>query len=188
MLDGRRLNGTERLITGNRVPYEFFIVKGAGESDIAVHAGSYHLALRSAGIEAYNIITYSSILPKSAKEIKQPDNLEHGAVMETIMAAGHFDKGVRGTAGIIYGWLHDKQTGEKYGGLVCEYSGEISEEEISEQLHASLQELYTNGFADGYDLRDINLITNSFTPEKKYGTVLVALCFVSYIHPIIGYE
>ena len=179
---------TESVVIGNRIPKEFFIVKGTGESDIAVHAGSYHLALKKAGIESYNIITYSSILPKIATEIPKPSHLVHGSVMETIMATGHFDKGVHGTAGIIFGWLYNKQSNEKYGGLVCEYSGSIREKEMGVQLNASLLELYTNGFSEAYDLRDIQLVTESFTPEKTYGTVLVALCFVSYEYPIIKYE
>lgn len=33
------------LLVGNRIPYEFFICSGSGESDITVHAGSFHLAL-----------------------------------------------------------------------------------------------------------------------------------------------
>ncbi len=179
------LNGSNNIIIGNRVPYEFFITKGAGHSDIAVHAGSYHLALKDAGIESFNIITYSSILPKQATEISNPSNLVHGSVMETIMAVGHFDKGVTGTAGIIFGWLFDKETDERYGGLVCEYAGSISEEEMGTQLNASLQELYTNGFSDQYNLKDIRLITNTFKPTKTFGTVLDALCFVSYLYPII---
>lgn len=185
MLNVESLNGSDQIIIGNRVPYEFFITKGAGQSDIAIHAGSYHLALKEAEIESFNIITYSSILPKQATEISKPTQLEHGSVMETIMAVGHFDKGIPGTAGIIFGWLYDKLTNEKYGGLVCEYSGSISEEEMSQQLNASLQELYTNGFSEKFHLKDIQLVVNSYTPTKTYGTVLVALCFVSYIYPII---
>ena len=188
MLNGESLTGSGGVVFGNRIPHEFFITKGTGESDIAVHAGSYHLALKQADIESYNIITYSSILPKQAKAISKPNHLEHGSVMETIMAVGHFDKGVPGTAGIIFGWLYDKATNEKYGGLVCEYSGSVSKEEMGNQLNASLQELYTNGFSEKYHLKDTQLIMDSFTPSKRYGTVLVALCFVSYIYPIIRYE
>jgi hypothetical protein len=33
--------------TGNRIPVNYFITSGKGESDIAVHAGSYHLALKA---------------------------------------------------------------------------------------------------------------------------------------------
>ncbi len=185
MRSNSNLLSSEGILIGNRIPHEFFITKGNGESDIAIHAGSYHLALKEAGIESYNIICYSSILPKTAKLIARPDNLVHGSVMETIMAVGNFSQGERGTAGIIFGWLYDKQTNDRFGGLVCESNGPISEQEIKQELNASLQELYTNGFSEKYHLKEIELITNSFTPRKKHGTVLVALCFTNYLIPII---
>ncbi|MBN2212904.1 MAG: arginine decarboxylase, partial [Bacteroidales bacterium] len=45
------------MVVGNRIPKDYFITKGTGESDIAIHAGSYHLALKAAGIEMANIMT-----------------------------------------------------------------------------------------------------------------------------------
>jgi len=74
------------LIIGNRIPKDYFITKGRGESDITFHAGSYHLALKEAGIESYNIMTYSSILPGVARLVKKPQSYTHGSVMETIMS------------------------------------------------------------------------------------------------------
>jgi len=103
-------NETVNILIGTRIPKDYFITKGTGESDIQVHAGSYHLALKAANIEAFNIMTYSSILPGIAREIKRPANLIHGAVMETIMAVANTQKGKRATAAIIFGWLYDKKT------------------------------------------------------------------------------
>lgn len=54
------LNG---ILVGNRIPRDYFVTKGTGQSDITIHAGSYHLALKKANIEMCNIMTYSSILP-----------------------------------------------------------------------------------------------------------------------------
>lgn len=176
---------TNNLVIGNRIPKDFFIAKGEGESDITIHAGSFHLALKDAGIEAYNIMTYSSILPNIATEIKNPGPLVHGSVMETIMAVSNVKKGERATTGIIFGWLHDKKTKKRYGGLVAEYNGNLTEAAAIEELNESLQELYTNGFSDKYDLKDIRVISNSFVPKKKFGTCLVALCFVNYIFPVL---
>lgn len=173
------------ILTANRIPKDFFITKGKGESDITVHAGSYHLALKDAGIEMYNIMTYSSILPKIASRVERPAKTTHGAVMETIMAVANAPKGKLATAGIIYGWLFNKRTKEKYGGLVCEYNGSMTEKEAGDQLHQSLNELYTNGYSDDYELKDITLISDSFTPKKKFGTTIVSLCFTSYLFPII---
>ncbi len=184
----RKLFKTEKhssLITGNRIPKDFFVTHGYGQSDITVHAGSYHLALKEAGIECYNIITYSSILPAIAREVAKPKNYVHGSVAETIMAVANSKKGQRATAGIIYGWLYDKQNGKKYGGLVCEYNGSFTEKKAGESLKASLNELYVHGFSEKYSLQETRLLTKSFVPTKKYGTCLIALCFVNYIYPLI---
>ena len=178
-------NPLQGLVIGNRIPKDYFITKGTGESDITIHAGSYHLALKSAGIERANIMTYSSILPSIANLVDHPKDFTHGAVMETIMAVAHGNKGEQTAAGIIYGWLHHRLTGERYGGLVCEHNGNYSEPEIEKMLHASLNELYYNGFEEEYSLGDITLLKESFIPEKKYGTALVALCFINYLYPLI---
>ncbi len=170
---------------GCRIPKDYFQTKGKGESDIAVHAGSYHLALKDANIEKYNIMTYSSILPGIANLIEQPDNMVHGCVVESIMSTVTVGKGERGTAGIIYGWLYNKQTNEKYGGLVCENYGDYSSEELRTFLGLSLEELYVNGFEQDYQLKDINYLSETIVPQKKYGTALVSLCFTSYFHPIV---
>lgn len=174
---------SQNLIIGNRVPKDFFITKGKGESDITVHAGSYHLALKNADIEMCNIMTYSSILPNIAKEIKRPEALIHGSVMESIMAVANCKKGESCAAGIIFGWLYDKKSNKKYGGLVCEYNGSLPKEKAEKQLRESLNELYTNGYSEKYLLKDIKIISDSIAPKKEFGTVLVALCFTNYIYP-----
>lgn len=171
---------------GNRIPKDYFITTGVGQSDITVHAGSYHLALRDAGIEMCNIMTYSSILPGIAREIPRQSSMVHGSVMETIIANATSNKGCRATAGIIYGWLFNKLSGKKYGGLVCEYNGDLPEQDARKQLELSLQELYHNGYSDEFHLQDINLISKSFVPEMKYGTALVAICFMNFLIPAAG--
>jgi len=178
-----QLNG---LLIGNRIPRDFFRTKGKGESNITIHAGSYHLALKDAGIETCNVITYSSILPGIAREIPKPKSLVHGSVMETIMAVADSTKGKRATAGIITGWLFDKKTGEKFGGLVCEYHGELTVEAVGKQLRESINELYQNGFSDRFDLKEIKLVTESFVPKKKFGTAMVVIGFVNYVYPKIA--
>jgi arginine decarboxylase len=172
-------------IVGNRIPKDYFVTTGIGQSDIAVHAGSYHLALKDAGIEMANIMTYSSILPGMATEIPRPSNLTHGEVMETIMAVANGNKGDRLSAGIVYGWLAERKTGQRYGGLVCEHNGNYTEKELERLLHSSINELYTNGFEERFSLGNLNVIKRSFVPLKTYGTVLVALCFTSYFYPIL---
>jgi arginine decarboxylase len=169
---------------GMRIPKDYFVTNGKGESDITIHAGSYHLALKDAGIEVCNIMTYSSIMPRIAREVSKPE-LVHGAVMETIMAVAHGEKGQEATAGIIYGWLYNKNTGEKYGGLVCEHNGNYDEKEVEKRLRASINELYTNGFSEEYYLKDMTILKESINITKKHGTALVAICFVNHEVPIV---
>ena len=102
------------------------------------------------------------------------------------MAVATSSAGQRATAGIIFGWLYEKETGRKYGGLVCEYNGNETEADAENLLRASLRELYTNGFTEKYDLQEIRFISKSFVPQKKFGTALVALCFVRYQVPLLS--
>lgn len=169
------------MIIGNRVPGAFFETTGTGESDVTIHAGSYHLALRDAGIEMCNIMTYSSILPARAHRIERPDRSQfvHGEVMESIVASHSVGPGERATAGIIYGWLEDPSNGKKVGGLVCEYGGSMNEDDLAPHLDDMLTELYTNGY-EHLRLTKVKQLMTSFVPTKSYGTALAALCFTDY--------
>ncbi len=173
------------LLIGNRIPRDFFEVEGSGESDVTIHAGSFHLALQNAGIERYNIMTYSSILPGIARKVPPPRQGMHGAVLESILSVSHAASGETATAGLIYAWLYDRVTGKRYGGLVCEHNGSYPVEELYQKLQNSLRELYEEGFARQYELRDPTILWKSFVPSKRYGTALVGLCFSSYVYPLI---
>lgn len=51
--------------------------------------GSYDKALEQAGIQDFNIMPYTSVMPPESHEILQRDaasHYSHGAVLETIMA------------------------------------------------------------------------------------------------------
>jgi arginine decarboxylase len=102
------------------------------------------------------------------------------------MATASSAEGKLATAGISYGWLYDRKTKEKYGGLVCEYACETDREYIKCKLNMSINELYNNGFIENYELRDIHTIVESFKVTKSFGTAIVALCFIDYVIPIIG--
>lgn len=171
--------------TGNRIPVEYFETSGTGESDIAIHAGSYHLALKAAKIEMCNLMTYSSILPGLARKIKKPDTLQHGAVLESIMSVCNAGKGELATAGIIYAWLYERMNGSRFGGLVCEHEGNYDLSELERRLKGSLEEIYHHGFEKDYYLGDPHILSESFIPRKTYGTAVTALCFTSYYHPVI---
>ena len=176
---------TDGYISGPRIPKDFFETKGKGESDISVHSGSYHIALQDAGIGMCNIMAYSSILPGTANKIGKPDNIVHGSVLESIISVSHAGKGVQATAGILYRWLYSNKDHSRFGGLVCEHNGSFNLTTLISLLNSSLEELYENGFSNSYELGDPNFLTESFIPQKKYGTALASLCFTSWYYPVI---
>jgi len=169
------------MLIGNRIPYEYFITSGIGESDITIHAGSFDQALKDAGIHNANIITYSSIMPKKARKVEKRE-LKFGSVAETIMAVANGEKGQRVTAGLIIGWVYDSKN-NKIGGLVAEYHGNDEEEKAKETLMRSIKEMFESRFPSDYQLKDMEIYTRSFVPKKKYGTAIVAIVFVSYEYP-----
>jgi len=178
-------NSEQSLVFGCKIPRHFYVVKGCGESDISHHTGSFHRALKDAGIERHNIITYSSVLPQEAEQVAKPNYYHHGSVMETIMARMDVEKGERATAGLIYGWFYDRTRGEKRDGYVCEYMGKDSVKDAKGRLECMIQELLeVDPLSQRYDFKS-KIVTKSFIPKKKYGTALAAICFMDYIYPLV---
>lgn len=172
------MNQPATLTFRNRVPKDFFVTSGVGQSELTVHAGSFHFALHEAGIDRANIMTYSSILPAIANEVERSSaTVVHGEVMESIMASQSARYGETATAGIIWGWLYDGDT--KVGGLVCEYSGSMPEAAAREHLREMITDLHSGTFS-GMRLDDVRQVVRSITPKQMYGTALVALCFTSH--------
>lgn len=166
----------------NRIPHEFFITKGSGCSEFAVHPGSYHMALHDAGISQFNIIGYSSVLPGTSKlvSLDEVDLPPFGSEMCTIMACAHGFYGEHISAGVIYAWMYkDENFEEKVGGVVCELSGYFETEALEERLYSTLKDLHQRTF-NQYYLGEPQVITESLTIDMRYGSALVSLCFVDY--------
>src|SRR5665811_2496645 len=78
---------------GNRIPKDYFVTSGKGQTDIGPgddpwETGSYDLALMDARIENINVTQYSSVLPPESNEIPIDDavgTFHHGAVIETCL-------------------------------------------------------------------------------------------------------
>lgn len=187
---------------GMRVPKDYFVTKGRGSSFNDDHAGSFHHALRSAGIEMCNILSYSSILPIGSRMIRKPAMLVHGAVLETIMARATLKGPGLAVAGI--GLVELFRGGESAGGLVVERTlvlekdpGEPMDDEgarahVELECKTSLKELYLNGY-ENYGLGIPQVITEieeyngkELNAQDRHSSAIVALCFVNYTVPIIG--
>jgi len=172
------------LVVRNRIPLEFFTVSGAGESNITIHAGSYDAAVKDAGIENHNLISYTSILPKEAKQVQKEESYTFGSVAEAITAVSNSTTGRRATAGLIYGWVYHKK--KKIGGLVAEYNEHGTEEVAKKTLRTSIDEMFFIRYGKNrdYQLCDVKIVMNSIVPKKKYGTAIAAIVFVSYLYPL----
>ena len=175
------------MLTGPRVPRKYFITSGVGESDTQIHAGSLDRALKDAGIENCNLMFYTSILPKDAEEINRSEvSLDFGSVLECIAAISHARQGERACAGLILGWVFNKKSGERLGGLVAEYHGKAEEDEARKILQRSLKEMFESRFdPEEYILKDVKCVIRSIVPKKKFGSAVVALCFVTYEVPTL---
>lgn len=166
----------------NRIPHEFFITKGSGCSDLALHPGSYHMALYDAGIAEYNIINYSSVLPANAKllSIDEVDLPPFGSELCTITACASGNYGEHISAGIIYAWLYnDENLDEKVGGIVCELAGYFQIEELEGRLYSVIKDMHKRTFSK-YFLGEPQAISESLTIDKRFGTALVSMCFVNF--------
>jgi pyruvoyl-dependent arginine decarboxylase len=193
---------------GNRVPYEYFITQGKGESDagskgLPFETGSYDAALLDAGIENTNVIEYTSVMPTNSKEISKKQGLKRlqwGEVLECIKAQANGEKGTTLSAAVITTSVTDPR-GKYLGGFACEYSGSGTKEEAGASLLESIvgmierrgygnmtnPELQKNNITDkGYKIfPGKHFVYDTLTVTKSYGSVLTAICFVSYNFPVL---
>jgi len=175
---------------GCRIPREYFWLIGWGESDVGIETGSYDAALHMAGIENYNVMLYTSVLPPEAVELHELPNIHHGSVLEGIIAIQHAEKpGTRITAGLLLAKVHHVSDGSYLGGFACEYAGHGSVEEADANLQQAMQQLFARRYQPKfYSLEFGKSVIRTFTPEKSFGTILVGIGFASYLVPILEPE
>src|ERR1700683_1640463 len=175
---------------GCRIPREYFWVIGWGESDVGTEIGSYDAALHMAGIENYNVMLYTSVLPPETVELSHLPDIHHGSVLEGIIAIQHTDKpGTRITAGVLLAKFFRNSDGTYLGGFACEYAGNNSVEEAEANLQQAMQQLFARRYkTKSYKLEFGKSVIRTFTPEKSFGTILVGIGFASYLWPILSAE
>lgn len=199
----------ECTILGNRIPYEYFVTTGQGESDagsegLPYETGSYDAALNDAGIQNANIIEYTSVIPTEAKEIPISEGLSRirwGEVLETIKAQSNGSRNSHISAAVMITTIYDPN-GKYYGGFACEYSGSGSRKDAEESLLHSISDMIIRrgygkiiGASQLYkDLKTDKKFTihagkkfvyESLHVKKSHGTVFALICFVSHKYPIL---
>jgi arginine decarboxylase len=199
------------LILGNRVPYEYFITSGAGQSNVGseglpYETGSYDEALTKAGIENANIIEYTSVIPTEAKQISKEEGLKRiqwGEVLECIKAQANGEKGKFISSAVMTTDVYDPK-GKFLGGFACEYSGSGTREEAEKSLESSIDgiierrnfgktkkgaKMYKDNFTDkGFKYHPGKLfVYEGLDVKDDHGTVLTTICFVSHKYPQLNY-
>lgn len=200
------------LILGNRVPYEYFMTKGKGESTagsegLPYETGSYDAALNVAGIENTNVIEYTSVIPTEAKEISREEGLKRlnwGEVLECIKAQSNGKKGSKISAAVMTTTILDPK-GKYLGGFACEYSGSGTRSDAENSLAESIAgmikrrgygnikgktELYKDNITDtGYKIHPGKIFEyENLDVKEEHGSVLVAICFVSHKYATLSKE
>jgi arginine decarboxylase len=143
------------------------------------------MALYEAKISDYNIISYSSVLPKTANEITYNDALENkkipefGSELMCIMshATGTYNDKI--IAGLCFGWLKDK-LGNKVGGLVTECTDKnITKEQMEKHLVEVINDLHLKTY-NQYYLTEVKILTKEHIVKEKYGSAIIGLAFLNF--------
>lgn len=181
---------------GVRVPTAYVVSTGAGQCDDGIppdpyETFSYDLALTEAGIENFNVMYYTSVLPLESYEVPMVEakkSFRHGAVLESIMAKAGGLKGDTVVAGIGRVWAIDPATGKNIGGFAAEYefvykgkkvSTEQARKDAQAQLTKSLRhELEIRGMKQKDEMQ-FNIISLNIT--NKYGMALAQIGFLEFI-------
>lgn len=200
------------LLLGNRIPYEYFITKGKGESSagskgLPYETGSYDAALNDAGIQNTNVIEYTSVIPTEAKEISREEGLKRlnwGEVLECIKAQSNGRRGSKISAAVMVTTIITPK-GEYLGGFACEYSGSGTKPEAEKSLAESIAgmikrrgygnikgetKLYNDNETDtGYLIHPGKTFEYEYLDVKEeHGSVFTAICFVSHKYPNLSKE
>ena len=182
-------------LVGTRIPSAYFMTTGVGDTDLGHgvdpwETGSYDLALLEAKIENFNVIQYTSVLPPEAKEIPIEEAqrfFHHGAVLEVIMANINGHKGDHLCAGIGRIQVRRKSDGVHIGGFAAEYEGHAKAEMAKGVLHESLTGIFSRRYSpDEYECFDEKFTIRDCVVKNRWGTVIAAIGFVSYILPAIN--
>jgi arginine decarboxylase len=178
-------------------------VTGRGQSSAETgsdhfETSAYDIALLDAGIENFNVMMYTSVLPPESREITMGEAeerhlLHHGAVLETIKAEMDGEQGEFLCTGVGRIWVYRKEgkdeRGKLIGGFAAEYEGHSSEEVaakvLKQDLHGIVKRRYEHDRNINVSAPEIE--TCSMIVDEDYGVCFTALCFLTYLdHDVIG--
>ena len=186
------------MTTGVRYPTFAFITSGGGQADDGIppqpfETFCYDSALMKAKIENFNIVPYTSVLPKELYghivplDDKIIHHFKHGAVLETIIAgngASRDDHKAIAT-GIGICWGKDKK-GKFLGGWAAEYV-EYFDTYIDDDIAKAHAEMWLNkSLNHELDLRGVQkhsefqIFHNYINITQNFAYCLTALGFLNF--------
>lgn len=184
---------------GVRFPTLAFITGGTGQANEGIppqpfETFCYDSALMQAKVENFNVIPYTSVLPKEVYGHIVPveqvaHQFKHGAVLEVIMAgngASRDDHKAIAT-GIGICWGKDKN-GELIGGWAAEYV-EYFNTQIDDDIAKGHAEMWLNrSLNHELEIRGVEkhsefqLYHNFLNIEQQFGYCLTMLGFLNFDH------
>ena len=183
---------------GTRYPTLAFHTGGAGQAEDGIppqpfETFCYDSALLEAKIQDFNVVPYTSVLPKELFGNIVPvdsvkDQFKHGAVLEVIIAgngARSVDhKAIATGVGIV--WGKDKKTGKLIGGWAAEYV-EYFDTFIDDDIAKAHAEMWlTKSLNHELDIRgvekhsDFQFFFFFVNIEQAFGYSLTALGFLNF--------
>ena len=182
---------------GVRYPTLAFYTGGVGESNEGIPPQPFETfcfdsALMQAKIENFNVVPYTSVLPKEVYGRIVPvdkvvDQFKHGAVLEVIMAGNgaNRDEHKAIATGVGICWGKDKN-GELIGGWAAEYV-EYFDTHIDEGVARGHAEMWLNkSLQHELDIRgvekhsDFQLFHNYLNITQQFGYCLTCLGFLNF--------
>ena len=182
---------------GVRYPTLAFITGGAGQSNEGIppqpfETFCYDSALLQAKIENFNVIPYTSVLPKEIYGNIVPvsrvaDQFKHGSVLEVIMAGNgaNRDEHKAIATGVGICWAKDDK-GELIGGWAAEYV-EYFDTHIDDDIARGHAEMWLNkSLQHELDIRgvekhsDFQLWHNYLNITEQFGYCLTCLGFLNF--------
>ncbi len=150
----------------------FFIVKGAGLSDVSP-VNAFDKVLIQAGLDNVNIVPVSSIISGEAVETP-PKRFETGEIVYTVISKNTGIRGDRISAGLIWGLASRGR--EKMGLVVTAQQNFIDNQVLEKSLRERLQEMAASR---GMTVECFKFETASLEVQSaKYGCVAVIFVYV----------
>ena len=178
---------SKTFVLGPRVPRQYFFTSAAVQSDDGPQASCRDQARVQAGLGAVNVVSSVAVLPREAREIEPPARLPTGCILDAAVAEISGPKGQRLTAAVMVAQVRLRKTGESVGGLAVRYQGHAPNVDALAELDRALERSFARRYdSKRFELANPKTVIESFTPERKLGTALVAVVFSDLIHPQIG--